>query len=76
LAESDGNPRTPREPITGVILAGGLARRMGRVDKGLQLLDGKPLFQWVAERFAPQVEQLLVNANQNATVYDQLSAIR
>lgn len=55
-----------------MILAGGLARRMGRVDKGLQLLDGKPLVQWVAERFAPQVEQLLVNANQNTTVYETL----
>ena len=31
------------EKITGVILAGGLGRRMGGVDKGLQLLNGQPL---------------------------------
>lgn len=45
---------------------------MGRVDKGLQPLDGKPLVQWVAERLAPQVQQLLVNANRNVTAYETL----
>jgi molybdopterin-guanine dinucleotide biosynthesis protein A len=42
---------------------------MGRVDKGLQNLRGKPLVQWVIERFAPQVDELLVNANQNLETY-------
>ena len=51
--------------ITGVILAGGRGSRMGSVDKGLKLLRGKPMVQWVAERFAPQVSEVLVNANQN-----------
>ncbi len=51
--------------ITGVLLAGGQGRRMGSVDKGLQLLRGKPMVQWVIERFAPQVDELLINANQN-----------
>jgi molybdenum cofactor guanylyltransferase len=55
--------------ITGVILAGGLGRRMGGVDKGLQLLDDKPMAQWAVERFAPQVDELLINANQNAEHY-------
>jgi molybdopterin-guanine dinucleotide biosynthesis protein A len=55
--------------VTGVILAGGLGRRMGRVDKGLQLLRGKPMVQWVIDRFAPQVDELLVNANQNLESY-------
>ena len=31
------------EKITGVILAGGLGRRMGGTDKGLQELHGRPL---------------------------------
>ena len=31
------------EKITGVILAGGLGRRMGGIDKGLQVLHGRPL---------------------------------
>ncbi|MCP5229753.1 molybdenum cofactor guanylyltransferase MobA [Accumulibacter sp.] len=60
------------DAITGVILAGGQGRRMGGVDKGLQLLGGRPLVQWVADRFAPQVEQLLLNANQGIVQYRAL----
>ncbi len=55
--------------ITGLIIAGGLARRMGGSDKGLQLLHGKPLLAHVIERFAPQVGRLLLNANHNAAAY-------
>lgn len=58
-----------RPPITGIVLAGGLGRRMGGVDKGLQLLHGRPMADWVAERLAPQVTELLINANQNAERY-------
>ncbi|HTD90684.1 MAG TPA: NTP transferase domain-containing protein, partial [Burkholderiales bacterium] len=58
-----------RSPITGVILAGGQGRRMGSVDKGLQLLRGKPMVQWVLERYAPQVDEVLINANQNIDKY-------
>jgi len=58
--------------ITGVILAGGLGRRMGGVDKGLQLLHDKPMVRWALERFAPQVDELLINANQNAEQYGAL----
>jgi len=57
------------EKITGIILAGGLGRRMGGVDKGLQLLNGKPLALHVAERLGPQVDELLINANQNGERY-------
>ena len=57
------------DAITGVVLAGGLGRRMGGVDKGLQVLRGKPMVEWVIERFAPQVDELLVNANQNLERY-------
>lgn len=55
--------------IAGVVLAGGLGRRMGGVDKGLQLLQGRPMVAWVLERFAPQVGELMINANQNPEVY-------
>ena len=58
-----------RSPITGVVLAGGQGRRMGGVDKGLQLLRGRPMVLWVLERFAPQVDEILVNANQNLETY-------
>jgi len=57
------------QPVTGVILAGGQGRRMGGVDKGLRELRGKPLIAWVLERFAPQVDEVLINANQNLDVY-------
>jgi molybdenum cofactor guanylyltransferase len=55
--------------ITGVVLAGGQGRRMGGVDKGLQLLDGKPMAGWVSERLRPQVDALVINANQNIERY-------
>ncbi len=58
--------------ITGIVLAGGQGRRMGGVDKGLQLLRGKPMAQWVIERFAPQVDELLINANKNIEQYQLL----
>lgn len=57
--------------ITGVVLAGGLGRRMGGVDKGLRPLHGRPMVAAVIERFAPQVSELLINANQNIEVYAQ-----
>jgi molybdopterin-guanine dinucleotide biosynthesis protein A len=62
----------PASLITGVILAGGRGSRMGSVDKGLKLLRGKPMVQWVAERFAPQVSEVLINANQNIDKYQIL----
>jgi molybdopterin-guanine dinucleotide biosynthesis protein A len=55
--------------ITGLILAGGQGRRMGGVDKGLQLLRGKPMAQWAMERLAPQVDEVLINCNQNLDAY-------
>jgi molybdenum cofactor guanylyltransferase len=61
-----------QELVTGVILAGGQGRRMGGVDKGLKLLRGRPLVAWVLERFAPQVDEILINANQNLDQYGTL----
>lgn len=42
---------------------------MGSIDKGLKELRGKPMVQWVIERFSPQVDEVLINANQNLEVY-------
>lgn len=58
-----------KQQITGVVLAGGLGRRMGRVDKGLQDFNGRPLVQWVLERLKPQVDEMLISANQNLARY-------
>jgi molybdopterin-guanine dinucleotide biosynthesis protein A len=55
--------------VSGIVLAGGQGRRMGGVDKGLQVLRAKPMVAWVLERLAPQVDEILVNANQNLEAY-------
>jgi molybdopterin-guanine dinucleotide biosynthesis protein A len=55
--------------ISGVVLAGGLGRRMGGADKGLVLLDGQPLVAHVLVRLAPQVDEILVSANRNRDRY-------
>ncbi len=47
----------------GVLLAGGLARRMGGGDKPLRLIAGRPLLDRVIERLRPQVAGLVLNAN-------------
>jgi len=60
---------TSEPSITGLILAGGQGRRMGSVDKGLQLLRGRPMIAWVLERFGPQVSEVLISANQNLERY-------
>jgi molybdopterin-guanine dinucleotide biosynthesis protein A len=46
-----------------VVLAGGLARRMGGGDKPLRELGGRPLLDHVLARLRPQVAALLLNAN-------------
>ena len=61
-------PPTP-ERITGLVLAGGLGRRMGGVDKGLTRLGGEPLVEHIIRRMAPQVGRLIINANQNHDIY-------
>jgi len=49
--------------ILGVVLAGGLARRMGGADKPLQPLGGEPVLAHIIRRFRPQVDDLILNAN-------------
>ena len=57
------------EPVTGVILAGGRALRMGGEDKGLVLLRNRPMIQWVLDRLVPQVSKILISANRNEAQY-------
>jgi molybdenum cofactor guanylyltransferase len=51
------------ERIAGVVLAGGLSRRMGGGDKGLLDLHGQSMLAHVIAAFAPQVVRLALNAN-------------
>jgi molybdenum cofactor guanylyltransferase len=49
--------------VLGVLLAGGLARRMGGGDKCLRPLGGRTILEHVIDRARPQVAALLLNAN-------------
>lgn len=55
--------------VTGIILAGGMGRRMGGVDKGLVAFQGRPMAVHAMERLKPQVDALLVNANREIDTY-------
>ena len=55
--------------ITGLILAGGRAQRMGGIDKGLIPFHGKPLIESAINRLKPQVSTILINANRSITKY-------
>ncbi|MGY0197291.1 molybdenum cofactor guanylyltransferase MobA [Leptothrix sp. BB-4] len=67
------NDATPtddlRHRITGLVLSGGEGRRMGGLDKGLQAHAGTPLAQRAAQRLAPQVGTLALNANRHLDDY-------
>lgn len=74
----NGLPAPQASAITGVVLAGGLSRRMGTpgapVDKGLALFRGRPMVAWVLERLAGQVDELLLNANRNQAAYGRFGS--
>jgi molybdopterin-guanine dinucleotide biosynthesis protein A len=57
--------------ITGIVLAGGKGRRMDGLDKGMVLFREIPLIEHVLNRLAPQVDQLIINANRNFDFYTQ-----
>lgn len=52
--------------IPGIVLAGGLSRRMGGGDKSLLPLAGRPVLGHVVSRLQPQVSQVVLNANGDA----------
>jgi molybdopterin-guanine dinucleotide biosynthesis protein A len=47
----------------GVVLAGGLARRMGGGDKGLSLIEGRTIIERLVESLRPQCAGIVLNAN-------------
>src|SRR5207253_9639909 len=49
--------------IPGVLLAGGLARRMGGGDKPMRTIAGRTILQRVIDRLKPQCDGLILNAN-------------
>jgi molybdenum cofactor guanylyltransferase len=61
-----------KSDITGVVLAGGQGSRMGGVDKGVQPLNGEPLALHVLKRLAPQTGAMIISANRNTGIYEQI----
>jgi len=57
------------DTVTAVILAGGMARRMDGVDKGLIELNGRPMIEYIIEALKPQVDNIVINANRNLEQY-------
>ncbi len=57
--------------VVGVVLAGGLSRRMGGGDKALLDLGGRTILDHVIERARPQVSALALNANGDAARFSR-----
>ncbi|NUF49448.1 molybdenum cofactor guanylyltransferase MobA [Gilliamella sp. ESL0250] len=55
--------------ITAIILAGGKSTRMNGDDKGLLLLNQKPLYQHVIDRIKHQTDSIMINCNNNVNQY-------
>lgn len=59
-------------PVCGVVLAGGQGSRMGGQDKGWVIYQQQPLIKQIINRLAPQVSDLIINANRNLDDYSAL----
>ncbi|HJP53084.1 MAG TPA: molybdenum cofactor guanylyltransferase MobA [Pseudomonadales bacterium] len=59
------------DSICAIILSGGRGQRMSYQDKGLILLEGKPLIQHVLERIEAQVDQIVISCNRNIKQYEE-----
>ncbi|MCK5830221.1 MAG: molybdenum cofactor guanylyltransferase [Methylococcales bacterium] len=57
--------------VTGVVLAGGLARRMKNQDKGLILYHNKPMVSYAVEAIAKVADTVFINANRHHAEYAQ-----
>ena len=64
--------RTSSKNIAGIILSGGAGTRMGGLDKGLQVYQGKALIKHVIKALAPQTSTIVVCANRNLKAYQEL----
>jgi molybdenum cofactor guanylyltransferase len=63
--------RLYNENVTGLVLAGGKARRMGGQDKGLININGQSMIEYVLLALKPQVKQIIINANRSIREYEK-----
>lgn len=61
--------------ITAAVLAGGEGRRVGGADKGLLLLDGRPLIAHVMAALRGQANTIMICANRNADRYAEFAPV-
>lgn len=66
------DPARHRGNIPAIVLAGGLSRRMGGVDKTLMKLGGKPMISHALDCLEKQAGPLMINANGDANRYEKL----
>lgn len=62
-----------QKKVTGVILAGGLARRMNNQDKGLVVYHDKAMVSYAVTAMSEVVDKVFINANRNLSAYRQFS---
>lgn len=62
-------------PLSALILAGGAGQRMGGVDKGLILFEGKPMIEHVLQRLPAQVDDRVISCNRNLERYQAYGRI-
>jgi molybdenum cofactor guanylyltransferase len=60
-------------PVLGLVLAGGLARRMGGGDKALLKIGKDTILERVLARFGPQCERVILNANGDPARFAQFN---
>ncbi len=58
-----------QKKVTGVILAGGLARRMNNQDKGLVVYHDKAMVSYAVTAMSEVVDKVFINANRNLSAY-------
>lgn len=60
-----------RNTVSGVVLAGGMGRRVQGQDKGLLTFNQRPLAAYALDALAPLVDDLFISANRNSEIYRQ-----
>jgi molybdenum cofactor guanylyltransferase len=65
----------PLPPLSALMLAGGEGRRMGGLDKGLVVHEGRPMLEHVMARLPVQVVDRVISCNRNIEQYAQYGRV-